>query len=224
MSLIRRKIKFSVKGIDGLKKSPFAKMFRSAFYGAGVLAAFALIVTYSPDDAGKYMTSTVMPSRPPVLDLEKYDYSDGLYMDIDNGEDLYIRAGDTGKYVGNMRFVSEVENFRLKNLRLKISGVPNGALRSIKMIGDDGSVYKGDIWDGYVKFKNLYLKIKPGAEAVFSLYADFSNDLKFGQRLYFELETPDDLDVTKAGERVYIQYDYPMKGGFTSVVSEHETF
>jgi hypothetical protein len=224
MSLMRRKIKFSVKGVDGLKKSPMAKFFRRAFYGAGFLAAFALMATYSPDDAGKYMASTVMPSRPPVLDLEKYDYSDGLYMDIDNGEDLHIRAGDEGKHVGNMRFFSEMGNFRLKNLRLKISGVVDGAVRSIKMIENDGSLYKGDIWDGYVKFKNLYLKITPESEAVFSLYADFSSNLKFGQRLYFELETPDDLEVTKAGERVYIQYDYPMKGGFTSVVGWHEMF
>jgi len=217
-------MKFSVKGVAGLKKSSMAKLASKAFYVVGLCAAITLVGTYSAEDSGKYMANTVMPSRPPVIDLDAYDYSDGLYMDIDNGDDLYIYPEDENKYVSNLRFVSELDNFRLKNLRLKISGVADSGVRKIKMIGGDGSVYKGDIWNGYVKFKNLYLKITPESEAVFSLYADFSDDLKFGQRLYFELENPDDLDITKYGERVYIQYDYPLKGGFTSVVGKHQTF
>ncbi len=229
MSLWGRKVRFEVNGILGVSKKPRRNgwKFRTAtLYILAALAAVSLVfvVVFAPYGRELHGSASVIPVWNASLDISNYEFAEGFEFSMLPSEDGFAVAGETSKHVMTLRFYSEKDAFRLRNFGLKIGGVDEGDISNVEMTGADGKIYKGYLLGGYVKFKNLYIKSAAGAELSFDLYLDFSKDLKFGERLYFKLESSEDLDVTINGGRIYLKSTYPLIGPYTSIIGRQILF
>ncbi|MFA4891656.1 MAG: hypothetical protein WC604_04925 [Candidatus Gracilibacteria bacterium] len=261
MSLWGRKVRFEVNGILGIPKKHGEGGCggRAARTGASravtlyilmMLAAVSLIslVVFAPYGRELQGNVSVIPVWNTPLDVSNYEFAEGFDFSMLPSENTFAVAGETSLHVMTLRFYSEKDVFRLRNFGLKIGGVDEGDISNVEMIGADERTYKGYLLDGYVKFRNLYIKsapealgesevsevseaaegplarLAPGEELLFDLYLDFSKDLKFGERLYLKLESPEDLDVTISGDRVYLKSTYPLIGPYISIIGREILF
>lgn len=251
MSLWGRKVRFEVNGILGVSKKPKRGGWRlraATLYILAALAAVSLVivVVFAPYGRELHGNTDVMSGWNMPLDVSNYEFAEGFEFSMLPTEDGFAVAGETSKHVMTLRFHSNKDAFRLRSLGLKIGGVDEEDISNIEMTGADGKTYNGYLWNGYVKFKNLYVKSAVGnagedgsltlatpaassdgtvaEELSFDLYLDFSKDLKFGERLYFRLESPEDLDVTINGDRVYLKATYPLIGPYISIIGRQILF
>lgn len=217
MSLQGHKIKFEVNGItDGKGGRSRWLLGATAFYVLGIAAAVSLVI-FAPYEGASQGAANVMAN----ID---YKFVDGIKLEMLPSENSFAFPGEESRHVMTLRLYSDKYVLRLRDFRLKIGGIDMDDISNVRMVGEDGKSYKGYLWDGYVQFKNLYLKSKAGEELKFDMYLNFSEGLEFGNRLHFELASPDDLDVTVYGDRVYAESAYPLVGPYISIVGKKKMF
>jgi|GEM_PF-5521509 len=157
--------------------------------------------------------------------MKKPNYVDGFSVENVLLEDEYLYSGGAVKEVLKLKFTSDGEIFRLKNLKVKVGGVDNSTWRSELVLKDNfGNDFDGDFEDGYVNFENLYFKIDEGQDLELSFDASFPDDLHFGQRIYFEIENPRDIGLSLYGDEVNVKATYPLRGAYFTVVARKRAF
>lgn len=237
MSFWRRKISFKVSGIDSLNSSSSASASSSAsrsgvkdflfqigtFYVIGIFAAVALVFVAPKSDVKHYGVVSV-PRIASSVDLSELEYTDGVSFKLESPEEAFIYPGDASRKVARLKFFSEEGTLRLRDVTLKLEGIDEKYISKAKLKDEEGASFRGYFGDEYVLFKNLFFKIEPGEVYYFDVYMNFSEDLHFGQRLGFQVESPKDLDLTLYGDRVYVEENYPLSGASISVVGLKEVF
>lgn len=230
MSFWRRKIRFRVNGIDGLDSKSGTKrsgvkdfVFQvGTFYAVGIFAAVALIFVAPETDVQHYGVISVPHVN--SSDISDLEYADGVDFKLESAEEPFAYPGDASRKVVRLKFSSEKGALRLRDVILKLEGIDSDFISKAKLKDSDGSTFRGYFSDEYVMFKSLFIKIEPGEEACLDVYMNFDEDLRFGERLRFYVESPDDLDLTLYGERIYVEGDYPLSGAGISIVGLKEVF
>jgi hypothetical protein len=225
MNSRNRKIQIDTSGLQEEDSDHALRVYllKGFFYSLGFLTAGILFVFAPSLGLGDVGTTNVMAHKPVPVDVSVLNYVEDVSFSMDavyGGS--YIVPGDKDNNVMNLRFSTSEDPFRLKEFKLRVDGLDESEYSDLYMISADGQKYRGSELDGngygYVKFENLYLKGKFGKDLVFDLHMSVDEDLKFGKRLRFVLDRPEDLNFTVYGDRAYSDLAYPLEGPSVSII------
>jgi len=135
----------------------------------------------------------------------------------------FLHAGNEYKDIEvlKLKISSSDKTFRLKNLKIKISGVKEGYVSKVYFVDNEGDKHRASLAKGYAEFDNSYLKI---GDETLTFFADFKKTFQFGQRFRFEIEKSEDLSFTLYGSDIYSDASYPLGGEYFSIVGDKIAF
>ena len=137
---------------------------------------------------------------------------------VNNPEKSFAKEGANGVNIMSFRFKPQDQDFYLKNLTLKITGASPNSIKSAQLTSDETVLSTGDEVDEYLHFKNIDYRLNAGDEGILNVILDLNENLKVGNRLRLDIETPDDIEI-EVGENPYkINGYYPINGKYLSIV------
>ena len=117
--------------------------------------------------------------------------------------------------------ISSDKGFRLKEIKIKIYGVPDSYVSNLYFTDQYGKKYRSSIEDGYAVFKNIFTKVE---DETLTFFADFKKTIQFGRRFRFEIENPEDCVFTLYGEEVVSDSSFPIGGRYFSIIGDKVAF
>jgi hypothetical protein len=137
---------------------------------------------------------------------------------VNNPEKSFAKPGANGVNIMSFIFKPQDQDFRLKNLTLKIAGASPDSIKSAQLTSDETVLSTGDEVDEYLHFKNIDYRLTAGTEGVLNVVLYLNENSKVGDRLRLDIETPDDIEIEVSESPYKINGYYPIKGKYLSIV------
>ncbi|MFH1284501.1 MAG: hypothetical protein ABIH78_02840 [Candidatus Peregrinibacteria bacterium] len=166
--------------------------------------SFYPVYAYGLDSSKLFVSYSQNP------DLLSFDFAD-------SSEGNFAESGASDVHVMDIALKTYGEPASLKSIRFKISGVDKSMiLDSVLMYGNE-IVGRASQSGDYLVFGNVNFSVEPDSEKSLSLYFDLSPELRTGQRIRADIETPEDI-VLFVGKNPYtVNKYYPIKGRYLTI-------
>jgi len=131
----------------------------------------------------------------------------------------YIAPGEENAHVFSFMIESNSDTLVLKGLQLKVDGnVDTREMLEARLMEGEEVISKSKVRDGLVSFSKFTSILQPESTKEFRVHLDITDELKPGARFKFEIENPYALRLYLNDEVDYSLADYPISGGYVSVV------
>ncbi len=137
---------------------------------------------------------------------------------INDPTKAFVKPGGKDVEIMQYKFKTTTETLEIKSVKLKIAGMYPEKIESVSVLDEKhNKVGNGNIVDGYLYFKNLSYKLEKNSEGILQFVVNISESSTTGERLRFDLEKPEDLEIYLDGKGVKLNSYYPIKGKYLSV-------
>ncbi|MBD3330899.1 hypothetical protein GF354_05225 [Candidatus Peregrinibacteria bacterium] len=151
--------------------------------------------------------------------ISDQDKADGIHFEIfskDAGS--FALPGDRNAYVMTFRIKAFDEPIRLSSLTITpqsshIDDIPYVSIKS----GDKVIPYT-EMIDGAFVFKGLNINIPENSQKELHLFADVSPYLNTGDRIRFDILSPEHIKLEKGSSPYSLKHYYPINGEYLTIV------
>ncbi len=145
--------------------------------------------------------------------------AENVVLSFDNNPtSAYCRPGTEKKEVMQIVLESKKSEGYFKNIILKLSGVEPEMIKNLYLSDSENILAVAETHQEYFRFNNLDLLIAQGESLRLHLLADFSDELKPGQRLRFDLEDEDDVFLVVNQKLCSVSEIFPVLGKYLTIV------
>jgi hypothetical protein len=131
----------------------------------------------------------------------------------------YINPGEENAQVFAFVVEANTETLVLKGLQLKLVGnVDSRELLEARLLEGDEVIARSKVREGVVSFSKFTSILQPESSKEYKVVLDITGDVKSGSRFKFQIENPYALRLYINDEVDYSLGDYPIDGGYVSVV------
>ncbi len=131
----------------------------------------------------------------------------------------YINPGEEDAHVFSFAIESNTETLVLKGLQLNLVGnVDSSELIEARLLEGDQEIANAKVRDGIVSFSKFTSILQPESSKEYKVNLDITNEVKSGARFKFQIKDPYSLRLYLNDEIDYSLADYPINGGYVSVV------
>lgn len=139
---------------------------------------------------------------------------------INNPEKAFASPGEDNKELMSFLFKTFEDDLELKYLRLKIVEADSEYIKKAILIDGKKILQIGKKDGEYFIFDNINYEIKSSDEKSLFIYISLSSDIKTGERVRMDIESPEDIVLLVGGENYIIDSYYPIQGKYLSIARQ----
>ncbi len=211
---IKKLIKKHRQEISGFrnKRWSIAVFLLMAVFAYGTQAYFD--AKFNPDTA----QANVMHSGSEVKEAFKINNAYNIIAS-DSTNLHYINPGEENAQVFSFIIESNTETLVLKGIQLNLIGnVDSREMLEARLLEGDEVIARSKVREGVISFSKFTSILQPESSKEYKVVLDITGDVKSGSRFKFQIENPYALRLYINDEIDYSLGDYPIEGGYVSVL------
>lgn len=182
---------------------------------------FMTSVLHSPSDSSQNIFSLDKKEEAEIILIPGAQNKGKLNFEIKKDKEKGFAApGEKGAYVMEFEVKTFDKKFILKNVKFKISGVESDKIEGGRMITGEEDITilsEAKRKNEYLNFKNIDFVLEKNSQATIKIMLDLSENLKTGERIRLDIETPDDIKSYLGKDSYPVFKRYPVKGEYLSI-------
>lgn len=151
---------------------------------------------------------------------EAFKINEAYQIIASDSENLhYINPGEENAEVFAFIVESNTETLVLKGIQLNLVGnVDSREMLEARLMEGEEVIARSKVRDGIISFSKFTSILQPESSKEYKVVLDITGDVKSGSRFKFQIENPYALRLYLNDEIDYSLGDYPIDGGYVSVV------
>lgn len=211
---IKKLIKKHKKEISSFKNKRWsiAVFLLMAVFAYGTQAFFD--AKFNPETAQANMLHSASELK------EAFKMSNEYQIIASDSENLhYINPGEENAHVFSFVIESNSQTIVLKGVQLELVGnIDSREMLEARLMEGEEVIARSKVRDGIISFSKFTSVLQPESSKEYRVNLDITGEVKSGSRFKFQIKDPYALRLYLNDEIYYSLADYPIDGGYVSVV------